>query len=215
MSYRSCRRRYLDESLSDFTKDWSGSVIDIGGERINQRGRFQLNEKLERVIVNLDSSSQPDIVASAESLPLSDGSFDHFILTEVLEHLPRPDKALSEASRVLKTGGHGVISMPFLVGIHGDPSDFQRWTLSGLEVALGHAGLQLTEFRWNGGLLSVIADMVVSHLISLKKRKRVGFFSARIVMSLTPLLMWVEQRTASDQADPKFSTGWTARVEKI
>lgn len=163
----------------------------------------------------MDTTSKPDLIANAESLPLSDGSFDHFLLTEVLEHVPSPEKVLSEASRVLKTGGQGVISMPFLVGVHGDPGDFQRWTLGGLEVALGHAGLQLTEFRWNGGLLSVIADMVISKLISLKKRKSLGFFLARIVMSLTPLFMWLEQRTSRDEAGTKFSTGWTARVEKI
>lgn len=214
MSYRSCRRRYLDESLANLTKQWSGNVIDIGGERINQRGRFQLSPSLQRVIVNLDSSSQPDLIASAESLPFTDGSFDHFLITEVLEHVPGPGKALSEASRVLKPGGDGVISMPFLVGVHGDPGDFQRWTQSGLQVALEGVGLDLREFTWNGGLLSVIADMAVSRLTSLKRRKRLGYLFAQIIMPLTKLVMLWERRNMSHKANPKFSTGWTARVTK-
>lgn len=48
-----------------------------------------------------------------QSLPFADNTFDFVLTTEVFEHLPDPESALSEISRVAKPGGHLVISVPF------------------------------------------------------------------------------------------------------
>ncbi len=47
-----------------------------------------------------------------EGIPHPDGSFDRVLLTEVVEHLPRPERALREASRVLAPGGRIVLTIP-------------------------------------------------------------------------------------------------------
>lgn len=41
----------------------------------------------------------------AETLPFADGAFDVVIMSEVIEHLLRPERAVWEISRVLKPGG--------------------------------------------------------------------------------------------------------------
>lgn len=51
-------------------------------------------------------------VADARSLPLGDGVADVVTMLEVLEHMPNPEKALSEAHRVLKPGGRLIILVP-------------------------------------------------------------------------------------------------------
>jgi len=47
-----------------------------------------------------------------DSIPFSDGFFDYVICTEVIEHLSNADRLLSEIYRVLKKGGHLILSTP-------------------------------------------------------------------------------------------------------
>lgn len=62
-------------------------------------GRFQFPE-----ITLLQSDIQ--------DLPFIDQSFDAAILTAVIEHVPKPEKALFEANRVLKTDGLLILTSP-------------------------------------------------------------------------------------------------------
>ncbi len=49
------------------------------------------------------------LCGSISRLPLPDQSFDAVICSEVIEHIPDPDRALSEMARVLKPGGRILI----------------------------------------------------------------------------------------------------------
>ena len=51
-------------------------------------------------------------VEDAERLSLAGAAADKVLMTEVLEHLPDPDRALGEAARVLRRGGRLVVSTP-------------------------------------------------------------------------------------------------------
>lgn len=53
------------------------------------------------------------VVGDAQNLPLRSKIVDVVSLREVLEHLPDDDRALKEATRVLKPGGVAVITIPF------------------------------------------------------------------------------------------------------
>jgi SAM-dependent methyltransferase len=48
----------------------------------------------------------------AQALNLPDAAFDRVLLTEVIEHVPHPDRAIAEAARVLRPGGLLVVSTP-------------------------------------------------------------------------------------------------------
>ncbi len=52
------------------------------------------------------------VQASAMQLPLADDSFDLVVSFETLEHLPDPAAFLSEARRILRRGGHLILSTP-------------------------------------------------------------------------------------------------------
>lgn len=53
------------------------------------------------------------VMADAFNLPYHDNTVDLLIMSEVLEHLHDPQRALSELQRVLKKGGKAVISVPY------------------------------------------------------------------------------------------------------
>jgi len=72
--------------------------------------------------------SAADVEASIDQLPFEDNSFEAIIASEVLEHAPQLEKAVSELRRVAKNGALVYISTPFIFGEHGTPYDFQRIT---------------------------------------------------------------------------------------
>ncbi len=82
--------------------------IDLSlGDLETTRERFQ-----EFVEPENTSKSMVISVASAESLPFADESFDKIICSEVLEHIHSYQQVIVEINRVLKTGGIAAISVP-------------------------------------------------------------------------------------------------------
>ena len=50
--------------------------------------------------------------ATALSLPFPDGTFDHVIASEVLEHIPLDTDAMAEIARVVRPGGSVAVTVP-------------------------------------------------------------------------------------------------------
>ncbi|MBL1140649.1 MAG: class I SAM-dependent methyltransferase [Proteobacteria bacterium] len=51
-------------------------------------------------------------VGDATNLAYADNQFDKVLCSEVIEHIPNADKALNEMWRILKPGGHLILSTP-------------------------------------------------------------------------------------------------------
>jgi SAM-dependent methyltransferase len=50
--------------------------------------------------------------ADALALPFPDASFDHVVVSEMLEHVPADGAAIAEVARVLRPGGTAAVSVP-------------------------------------------------------------------------------------------------------
>ena len=59
-----------------------------------------------------ESAKAQVVVGDALALPYPDGSFDSVIASEILEHIPDDDGAISELIRVLKPGGTLAVTVP-------------------------------------------------------------------------------------------------------
>ena len=64
------------------------------------------------------------VQGDALALPFSDGAFDRVIASEILEHIPDDEQAMSELARVLRPGGTMAITVP-----RAGP-EFVNWSLS-------------------------------------------------------------------------------------
>lgn len=86
--------------------------IDIVGVEPGANSYHNLRNAIEKLLSANDLPSSTIICAPAENLPWPDGSFDHVVSFQVLEHVHDPPKVLSEAVRVLKPGGRLYFDMP-------------------------------------------------------------------------------------------------------
>jgi SAM-dependent methyltransferase len=135
-----------------------GATLDIGA------GLSPYDAILESVadrvtIVDIeDRSGRVDRIGDIQDMPeVPAGSFDSILCTQVLEHVPRPRRAMDELARVLRPGGYLVVSVPHLSAIHEAPSDYFRYTEYGLRELAEGAGLEVVEILPTGGLVSFVA----------------------------------------------------------
>lgn len=95
-----------------------------------------------------------DIYGDALSLPFSSCSFDALVSFQVMEHVKEPEIFLSEAFRVLKGGGHALITTPFMWAEHEQPHDYYRYTRYGLKYLAEKAGFIVLNINPDTGPLT-------------------------------------------------------------
>lgn len=202
----------IDDYLKSCDDYFNGLVLDIGGKKEDKRGEFRppIHKVQDWLYLNIDNNTLPDILASAESIPLPDGSIDTFLMCEVLEYLEKPEICLKEAFRILKLGGYGIITMPFLHPVHPDSYDYQRWTSARLNFEVKNAGLELIRITEFGGPFDVISDffhVIASDLPSEKIFiKRLIFFFLRILRAIFP--------PGINHSNSRINTGYGLVVRK-
>jgi SAM-dependent methyltransferase len=166
----SFHRYYIDKFLDEHTYLMNGKVLDIGGlggKGRNRRGYFRppLHQVDSWDYLNIDKSTNPNYVGSAETIPIKNSVFETIIFCEVLEHLKNPESALGEIYRVLKEEGKLIMTVPFLYPFHADPNDYQRWTSLKLYEQLSSIGFKQTVIKPMGGLFAVIFDLIISSVM--------------------------------------------------
>ncbi len=166
----SYRRRLLDKDLSEACDSLQGLIVDLGGEWEHRRGAFRPPETVRAswICVNLEPDVAPDVVGDIARAPIVDSCADAVVCTEVLEHVPAPERVLAEAHRLLRPGGRSIVSVPFMSPIHADPDDYQRYTATKLAMLLTAAGFNGLHIRPQGLYFSVLSDMVRSALARVR-----------------------------------------------
>jgi SAM-dependent methyltransferase len=128
-----CGAALVADRLADLPLTYVG--LDYGDHHICSAAAKQRAGRLTAAFVRGD----------AEALPFADGTFDAVVWSEVIEHLMRPELAVWEVARVLRPGGHLVMTtnnaseMPLRFPLS-DPLAF-------LEKALGFRHDQLISHR--------------------------------------------------------------------
>jgi SAM-dependent methyltransferase len=122
----------------------AGPVLEVGAFQLLGLDQFRnprpLFEGLEYIGSDIRSGPGVDRIEDAQSLSFEDASLGTVLAFDVLEHLPRPADAIAEARRVLRDEGLFVVSVPCSYRLHGFPSDYWRFSASGLQSLLHEFG---------------------------------------------------------------------------
>ena len=106
-------------------------TLDIGAQN-GPYARYFPN----RIGLDLRPGNGVSIIGDAQQLGIRDECVDAILCTEVLEHLPEPQRALDEMFRVLVPGGQLLLTTRFIFPIHDAPNDYFRFTKYGLRHLL-------------------------------------------------------------------------------
>jgi ubiquinone/menaquinone biosynthesis C-methylase UbiE len=102
-----------------------------------------------------------DIISDITSIPEPEASFDAVMCVEVLEHLPEPTLAIREFSRLLRLGGHLVLTAPFCSLTHFAPYHFSTgFSRYFYEHHLPASGFEILELTSNGNYFEYLAQEI-------------------------------------------------------
>ena len=87
------------------------SVLDVGG-RIQPYRPLLAGRVKKYVAVDPAITPLVDVVARGESLPFPQNQFDLVFCTQMLQYVPEPARVISDIFRVLRPGGHLLLSVP-------------------------------------------------------------------------------------------------------
>jgi len=189
------RRYYLDQALEDCTKYFKGTVIELGGRKINRRGRFiPPVEKVERwITLDINLLLQPDIVSMLPEIPLKNDIADVVLMSETLEYIYEQQCVRNEIARILKNGGILIVTVPFLCAHHADfEHDYYRLTGSAFE-RWAKEKFDILEFSPMGGMFAVCYDLIRTYLVNKNEISLVQKIFRRIIVSLRPVALYLDK----------------------
>ena len=156
----------LQESLlKKYSRYLGGRVLDVGCGAKPYKSLLQ--GTCEYVGMDCSMGVKPECFGSIQGLPFKDGAFDSVLCTEVLEHLPEPDKAIAEIKRVLKKDGYLYVTVPQTWGLHYEPNDYWRFTQYGIAHLLKRGGFTVVEMERIGGIISMVGQRVIDLIWNL------------------------------------------------
>jgi 2-polyprenyl-3-methyl-5-hydroxy-6-metoxy-1,4-benzoquinol methylase len=194
----------------------SGDLLDLG---CGKAPMFELYRRyVESVtLVDWENSLHPnphlDLVQDLNSpLELTSNRYQTVILSDVLEHIRRPQELMGEIARVLAPGGVLLMNTPFLYWLHEQPHDYYRYTTYALADFVAAAGLELVELGPVGGAPEVLADMVSKLFVRVPV---LGPLAARLAQAVTMWFVGTEVgRTVSVRSGQLFPLGYRLVARK-
>lgn len=129
------RNEWIEKKLKDLPAGLK--ILDAGAGELRWRDTCKHLEYISQDICEYDgkgdksglqtgewNTKEIDLVCDITDMPLDDEVFDVILCSEVLEHLPNPDLAIKEMSRVLKKNGLLILTAPFCSLTHFAPYHF-------------------------------------------------------------------------------------------
>lgn len=136
-------------------------------------------------------STKADLYADCTDTKLKSESFDTVLSTEVMEHIFDTKSYVSECYRLLKKGGVGIFTVPFVWQSHAEPYDYYRFTKFSLEKIFKQIGFDIVELRpLQGAYATIIQKKIVT--LYCRETNNLFFKIFRKIRNLIliPILNW-------------------------
>jgi SAM-dependent methyltransferase len=133
----------------------------------------------------------------------------------MLEHVRFPEKCVQEMFRVLKPGGHALVTAPQWNELHEEPHDYFRYTCYGLKDLFERNGFKTIEQDQRGGFFGNLTQMIIRMLMSkykLHNKKIIGRLASKIFSILGKLAIWLDSRGGAENR--KHAIGWAFVFQK-
>jgi len=105
-----------------------------------------------------------DLYADCTDTKLVAESFDTLLSTQVMEHIYDTGAFLRECNRLLKKGGVGIFSVPFVWETHAEPYDYYRFTRYALENMFRDHGFVVESINPVGGVYATLTQLKIVSL---------------------------------------------------
>lgn len=125
------------------------------------------------------AESRADFYYDGGRFPFQDEEYESAITNQVLEHVFNPDEFLSEINRVLKPGGHFLLTIPFVWDEHEQPYDYARYSSFGLKHLLEKHGFEIVWSEKSVNDFRVIFQLAVGYMYKISLRG--GFIIKQLV----------------------------------
>lgn len=170
-------RRELRREIGRFAAELPGRVLDIGCGIKPYRALFPGSEYVGveiPVASRYGSRKLADVYYDGHTLPFPDTSFDVVFSSQVLEHVFDPAGFLAEIARVLRPGGHVLLSTPFVWDEHEQPFDYARYSSFGLSHLAHSNGFSVLESTKTLADASAIIQIGLAYLYKVLRRASPG-----------------------------------------
>lgn len=142
-------RKALSACIRRNSKFLTGKTLDFGCGTQPYRS---IVSNIDYIAIEYDTPNNrknkiADIYYDGNSIPLPDSSIDSIMSTQVLEHVPNPQKIVDEFYRILKPNGYIVLSAPLIWPEHETPYDFFRYTSYGIRNIFKSSGFKIIKIE--------------------------------------------------------------------
>lgn len=142
---------------------------------------------------------QPDlIITPGEPLALDCQSVDTVLSTQTLEHVYNFQSYLSECRRILRPGGHLILTVPMQWRMHEVPFDYWRFTKFGVLAALEDHDFEVIQLAPCGGAWALLGQLLNSHLAETQHGSKILF------RAVNRIALWMDRRLP----DADETIGW-------
>ncbi|MCK5131411.1 MAG: class I SAM-dependent methyltransferase [Candidatus Sabulitectum sp.] len=160
--------KFYDENLRKYAK---GRLLDLGCGKVPLYSAYK-DCVTDNTCVDWGNSLHRNKHLDHECdltkpLPFKDGEYDTVILSDVLEHMPRPELLMKEISRVMSPDGILLMNVPFYYWIHEEPHDFYRYTEFALRYLSETSGMEVIVLTPTGGAPEIMTDIYAKNILRI------------------------------------------------